>query len=466
MSRAPRATELGLAVIDELALGREHEPVEMPIGDVAAGALAREIALLDDSQTGVPTQVTAVDSRGSVTPSSRLVFLTSLPSGIRERRYLLRVGEQAQAETTGIRLLDPVTEDGFRRLDTGRFELELCRGTARPENLNKWGIRHFEDKSQGLNLIRENINSMGGVFGPYFTPENGYVYPPLNSIADVKVLEEGPLLCRYRFDVEVPDGLDPRLTGSRIDIVWSFFSQSCWFDRQYHVTPFETVVDGIPVANKITVGDEFEGGKGNLLFSRFAAWPETVYRDGDPHGQTLCDLTRELLAGRQGEPGLDRYRRAAERGLEGESYELRVRLFFLHDHLTPVELIEKYLGELQRRAGTEAREQIVEKGLKRSGEVNVSEELDETAFVRTANKTLMSNPETGYSVLWYTSSPVRRYQIVQSRRFGWINWGTNGENEFPELPSGSLIRMSYGRFEEPWVQAQRMESPVVPQWIR
>lgn len=49
------------------------------------------------------------------------------------------------------------------------------------------------------------------------------------------------------------------------------------------------------------------------------------------------------------------------------------------------------------------------------------------------------NPESGYSMVWYTSYIVGCYQIVQRKDSGWMNCRTNGENEYPEFPTGSTI---------------------------
>ena len=43
------------------------------------------------------------------------------------------------------------------------------------------------------------------------------------------------------------------------------------------------MINGRSVTNKITVGDEFEGGPGKLVFDRFAAYGGTRYRAGDPY---------------------------------------------------------------------------------------------------------------------------------------------------------------------------------------
>ena len=69
-------------------------------------------------------------------------------------------------------------------------------------------------------------------------------------------------------------------------------------------------------------------------------------------------------------------------------------------------------------------------------EVDVNSVPEQTIFPLAANKTAEINPESGYSMVWYTSNIVGRYQIVQRKDSGWVNWGTNGENEYPELPTG------------------------------
>jgi hypothetical protein len=41
-----------------------------------------------------------------------------------------------------------------------------------------------------------------------------------------------------------------------------------------------------------------------------------------------------------------------------------------------------------------------------------------------------------------------------------VNWGTNGENEYPELPSGSTIWSAYGAFADWEAEADKMEAPL------
>lgn len=49
-----------------------------------------------------------------------------------------------------------------------------------------------------------------------------------------------------------------------------------------------------------------------------------------------------------------------------------------------------------------------------------------------------------------TSASSEAFQIVQRRQSGWVNWGTSGENECPELPVGVQIKTAYGMFSDGW----------------
>ena len=64
-------------------------------------------------------------------------------------------------------------------------------------------------------------------------------------------------------------------------------------------------------------------------------------------------------------------------------------------------------------------------------------------------------------MVWWTSQPSGAFQIVQRRQSGWVNWGTNGENECPELPVGVEIKTAYGPFATSWeLIADQLETPV------
>jgi hypothetical protein len=462
-SRA-RDLDAVIRIRDERGLGRCDEPVSVPIGSLGIDPAARLVAEGADGNE-LAVQLTAAEpAAGVLTPATEATFLVTIPEGAREQEYRLRISASPAREDDGIRQLAPEQPDGFRRLDTGRYILELCQGTAASSTSGKWGVRYFEEREQGKSLIANSCNALGGVYGPYFTPENGLVNPPEHAVANVTVLEEGPILCRYRLDVDVPDGLDPALHGSKIQVIWSFYHRSRWIDRTYHVTPYRTTIDGMPVADKITVGDEFEGGKGGELFTHFAAWPQTVYRGGDPYSGVLLGVLRDLLKELPDElttPEADEFRRAFREDVQAASYDWFWRPISVMENLFDRDTVRARLREVCERARIVVREAIAKQGLTTAGSVDVTAQPEETAFVRMADKTAMINKTTGYSVVWYTSRPVRRYQIVERAQSGWHNWGTNGENEYPELPSGSTIRMAYGRFDEWTTEAARMESPVI-----
>lgn len=454
-------------VRDEYGLGREDEPVEIPIGSLYKGCLQTDFTLVDETGEGILFQVTRTEKgSGRLTEDSRLVFLTSMSPGSKERPYFFRMKDDESGTNPpvqdGIKILDPVQKDGFRRLNTDSYMIELCRGTANGTTGGKWGIRYFEELSTHENLILDYSNAIGGVFGPFFTPENGFINPPEHAVADITVEEEGPLLCRYRFHIQVPDGLDPALHDSEIDILWSFFYKSRRFDRIYKVSEYETMVDRMPVSNKITVGDEFEGGQGRLLFSRFGAWPETVYHGGDLYSDVLIQVIGEALKAKaSGAAGMDEHKKVYRDNVEKASYDWYWKLLCIHEDLLDQSLVRKYLAEVRSRAGEAVRRAIKHDGLKTGDLVDVGSEPTQTAFVRWADKTVMTRGISDLSVVWYTSQPVRRYQIIQRPQSGWVNWGTNGENEYPELPSGSTIRMACGHFSNWFNQAKRMESPVM-----
>jgi hypothetical protein len=90
----------------------------------------------------------------------------------------------------------------------------------------------------------------------------------------------------------------------------------------------------------------------------------------------------------------------------------------------------------------------------------VNREPQQTIFPLGARKTCEYSPATGYAFVRYVNAVVPRMQIVQRYDSGWVNWGTNGENEFPELPSGSSICSAYGAFGDWEAEADKMEHPL------
>ncbi len=455
-------------VTDEYGFGRESEIVEFPIGIYFPPISHKKVMVVDEFSNKILSQITNINHEtGTITHQSSLLFLLSTQKGCRERNLILSFSADADADNmddgdAGIKQLVPEQSDGFRRLDTGSYILELCCGKAIGAMPGKWGLRYFDLCGGDQQPLLNYTDALGGVFGPYYTPENGLINPTQNTIAEVSVLEEGPLLCRYRFDINVPNGLDPALHNSRIEVIWNFYYKSHRFDRTYCVTDYETIIDGMKTVNKITVGDEFDGGKGNLLFSHFGAYPETIYHGGDPYWNVLREVTAEVLRSVPiSTPRLKEFAEIYSSNLDEVSPNWYWKIFDPIEKVIDEKTRSIYLDKARKQAAEAVWKAVIHDGLKTTKMVDVTKEPQFSAFVRWVDKSFMKNFNNGLSVIWYTDQPIRRLQIVANPKSGWINWGTNGEKEYPELPSGTTIKLSYGRFNN-WIEeAKKMESPLL-----
>ena len=425
-----------------------------------------------------PTQVKLVDEKGDIVPhqlfdvvydeTNRLITACSIAFIVTNlnqlvENYTLYLDSQAQLNNLkGITQLDTTLKDGIKRLDTGHYVLELCRGTADGTSYGKWGIRYFAAKAEGRNLIKDCSNAIGGFYGPFFTPANGLINPPEHTVVDCQTEVEGPIYCRYRFNGQIPNGLDPALHNKSFSIVWEFFYQSPWFRRTYYVDDFETSVDGMPVINKITVGDEYESGQNNVVFSRFASYGGTYYRQGDLYANILADEVNRILSQPLDElsPNARRYRESIGDNINAVSWDFFWRLFCVKEGILSDEEIKAHVKTILRKAHHVVHNSERNKEVLFAKEVDVNSVPEQTIFPLAANKTAEINPESGYSMVWYTSNIVGRYQIVQRKDSGWVNWGTNGENEYPELPTGSTIYTAYGQFDDWQKQADSMEKNI------
>ena len=377
--------------------------------------------------------------------------------------YTLYLDEKTPVDNAnGIKQLVPTLNDGVKRLDTGHYILELCRGTADGTSYGKWGIRYFSAKAEGRNLIKDCSNAIGGFYGPFFTPANGLINPPEHTIVECQTEVEGPIYCRYRFNGKIPNGLDPALHDKSFSIVWEFFYQSPWFRRTYYVDDFETSVDGMPVINKITVGDEYESGQNNVVFSRFASYGGTFYRQGDLYANILADEVNRILSQPLDElpPNARRYRESIGDNINAVSWDFFWRLFCVKEGILSDEEIKSHVKTILRKAHHVVHNSSRNKEVLFAKDVDVNSVPEQTIFPLAANKTAEINPESGYAMVWYTSNIVGRYQIVQRKDSGWVNWGTNGENEYPELPTGSTIYTAYGQFDDWQKQADSMEKNI------
>jgi len=261
---------LPLSVVDPLGLGRSNEPVRLDLVFDYFRPTPAGFVVVDDAGREACMQIVR-SGRGDDgrLDYASLYFLANIPAGGANARYHVYLGEASapRPQAAGIQQLKPTLGDGFRRLDTGVYVLELCRGTAQGYGGAKWGLRYFEEKSQGINLIHGCQNAFGGVYGPFFTPENGLVNSPAHQVIEIDPVFEGPVACQYRLHCVIRDGLRPELRNKRLEMIWTFFADTPLFTRTYMLDPYETTIDGRPCRNRMTVGDEIESGKGNLHLS-------------------------------------------------------------------------------------------------------------------------------------------------------------------------------------------------------
>jgi hypothetical protein len=363
-------------------------------------------------------------------------------------------------DAIGISSLVPVEADAFVRLDTGYFDLELCSGTAEGTGASKWGLRHFSAKFEGIDLLPSGNNAIGGFYGPFFTPENGLINPPEHVVADIEVIEAGPVMHRYRLSGVVPDGLLPELRNKRFMIDWTFTYGTPFFTRTYLVDPFETVINGRYVDNKITVGDEFESGLGDTVFNRFASYDGTPYRSGDPYAEELAEMVHQTLADDGDRPAkFEEFKTALAGDMTEAHWDMYWKLFCSWEAALEESEIRRRLAVVRasshRLADASGRTWTVT-----ADSIDVSAEPEQTIFPGAASKTVEFDAERGRAMVWWTSKPSGAFQIVQRPGSGWVNWGTNGENECPELPVGVEIKTAYGPFVDSWREvADGLETP-------
>lgn len=348
--------------------------------------------------------------------------------------------------------------DCFVRLDTGAFDLELCSGKAEGLGSSKWGLRHFRALEDDFELLPSGNNAIGGFYGPFFTPENGLINPPEHTLVEIETVEKGPVMHHYRMRGKIPDGLLEELKGKSFTIDWKFFSGTPFFQRRYDVTPFQTIINGRSVTNKITVGDEFEGGKGELVFDRFAAYGGTCYRAGDPYAGELVAMVADTVQNaKTGSRKLEEFREELK-DIVSAHWDLYWRLFCAWEKVLDEGEIRTRLAKV--RATSHIKADLNDRPwILTQNPVNVSSTPHETIFPGPANKTVEFHEKTGRAMVWWTSQASGAFQIVQRRQSGWVNWGSNGENECPELPVGVDIKTAYGLFADDWLRvADQLET--------
>ncbi|MFC9351644.1 hypothetical protein [Arthrobacter sp. NPDC057013] len=428
-----------IAVKDALPGRRTNEPVTFTVD----GELTESLWTATTSSGD-----TVICQRLNVQPEpGKTTFVTVLSF---DGSVELTLSAPVTGHVDGITTREPVEADGFVRLDTGYFDLEMCSGTAEGTGASKWGLRHFATLKEGVDLLPSGNNAIGGFYGPFFTPENGLINPPEHTTVHIETLEQGPVLHHYRMHGTIPDGLLEELKGKTFSIDWQFTHGTPYFTRSYRVDDFQTVINGRSITNKITVGDEFEAGQGDVVFDRFEAYDGTRYRSGDPYAAELAHMVDETIANSTSSTAkFQEFRRQLTGNIEAAHWDLYWRLFCswegaldndeIRERLARVRASSHVLADLPERQWTIA-----------DAPVDVSAVPHETIFAGPASKTAEFHSELDRTMVWWTSEPSGAFQIVQRRQSGWVNWGTNGENECPELPVGVQIKTAYGMFGDGW----------------
>jgi hypothetical protein len=438
-----------VVITDSVPGRRVREPITFSIPLEVTDDLW--LAEASDGSRVVCQKLTACSTPGQTT------FITVLSF---EGHVELALTGPANEMPAGIHKLPAQELDAFVRLDTGYFDLEICSGTARGTGGSKWGIRHFRALHENIDLLPSGNNAIGGFYGPFFTPENGLINPPEHTLVDIEVVERGPIMHRYRMHGTVPDGLLDELKNKHFSIDWTFTYGTPYFKRVYSVDSFQTVINGRSVTDKITVGDEFEGGPGRLVFDRFEAFGGTRYREGDPYAEQLANMVADTLSSSTSTtPTFETFRAQLRGDIETAHWDLYWRLFCAWEKALEIDEIQRRLAFV--RAASHVLADLPGRAWQiASGPVDVARAQDETIFAGPATKTAELNTQTGQSMVWWTSRASGAFQIVQRRQSGWVNWGTNGENECPELPVGVEIKTAYGPFGERWcTMANQLESP-------
>lgn len=130
-------------------------------------------------------------------------------------------------------------------------------------------------------------------------------------------------------------------------------------------------------------------------------------------------------------------------------WDLYWRLFSVWENALNKEEIDESLKEVRSKAFVEAESN--DRPWKYSKDaVDVSRVADQTIFAGPAKKSVEFNSKTHQAMIWQTNKASGAFQIVQRPNSGWQNWGTNGENECPALPTGTLIHTVYGPYEKSW----------------
>ncbi|QYO79174.1 hypothetical protein K1X15_18825 [Devosia salina] len=187
----------------------------------------------------------------------------------------------------------------------------------------------------------------------------------------------------------------------------------------------------------------------------------TRYRSGDPYAGELVAMVAETV--QQSTATSEKFNEFRDQltDIESAHWDLYWRLFCKWEGVLSDDEIRERLARV--RAAAHVKADLTERLWQLTEEpVDVSAIPHETIFPGPADKTVEFHSESGRAMVWWTSQPSGAFQIVQRRQSGWVNWGSNGENECPELPVGVEIKTAYGPFAEDWQAiALQLETPLV-----
>jgi hypothetical protein len=452
-----------IRIHDPLGNGRKNDSIRINLTFDYYKPFRNSVRVVNDRNFEIPSQIINVVRDGDRISNCSIVFMVELRKSSTLYSIYFDTVDRGSTNYNGIASLKTTQDDGFRRLDTGKYIIELCHGTGDGSGGSKWGIRYFEEKQQGINLIHNCFNAIGGVYGPFFTPENGLINPPAHMVINIEPVDEGPVVCRYKFYGQIPNGINPDLKNKNLEIWWTFYYNSPWFERTYILDDYETVIDKKPVKNRITVGDEIESGKDNLHLSTYKHYGGTAYRSGDLYANILLKMVKSLIE--KNPDGMKKtYNKLGIDMHEDPSswhWDKFWRLFCVIEKALPETTLREELSKI-----VESANEIVWNNQEHTiihytnDYIKVNAEPDQTIFPLNAQKTCAYSPATDYSFIHYVNTVIPRMQIVQRKSSGWVNWGTNGENEYPELLSGSTIWSAYGRFCNWEEEVDKVEMPL------
>jgi hypothetical protein len=106
--------------------------------------------------------------------ASRTAFIATVSfSGTLKMRLDRPLTAAEVGEIAGIHRLPGREKDCFVRLNTGCFDLEMCRGTAQGVGASKWGLRHFRALQDNVELLPSGNNAIGGFYGRFLPRKMG-----------------------------------------------------------------------------------------------------------------------------------------------------------------------------------------------------------------------------------------------------------------------------------------------------